>query len=53
VPTESVVAASIRRSSSGKRPAKLPNPLVPVDSTAARRRSTTDSARSSETPAAS
>src|SRR5579864_3176698 len=52
-PTLSVEAARSRRSSSGKRPAKRPKPVAPVDSTAARRRSTTASAVASETPAAS
>src|SRR5690242_14257139 len=52
-PTPSVEAARRRRSSSGKRPAKWPKPSAPVDSTAARRRSTTESAVASETPAAS
>src|SRR5918995_608617 len=52
VPIESVEAASRRRSSSGWRPAKAPNPRAPVDSTAARRRSTIPSAVASETPAA-
>src|SRR5579864_2948743 len=52
-PTLSVEAARKRRSSSGKRPAKKPNPVAPVDSTAARSRSTTASAVASETPAAS
>src|SRR6185437_8744480 len=51
-PTPSVEAARRRRSSSGKRPAKWPKPWAPVDSTAARRRSTTESAVASETPAA-
>ena len=53
VPIESVDAASRRRSSSGWRPAKAPKPSAPVDSTAARSRSTTASAVASETPAAS
>jgi hypothetical protein len=52
VPIESVDAASRRASSSGYSPAKAPNPVAPVDSTAARRRSTTSSAVASETPAA-
>src|SRR5579864_4026499 len=52
-PTLSVEAARKRRSSSGKRPAKRPKPVAPVDSTAARSRSTTASAVASETPAAS
>ena len=52
VPIESIEAASSRPSPSGWRPAKAPKPLVPVDSTAARSRSTTDSAVASETPAA-
>src|SRR5581483_7190627 len=52
-PTLSVEAASSCRSLSGKRPAKRPKPVAPVDSTAARRRSTTAFAVSSETPAAS
>ena len=52
-PTPSVEAARKRRSSSGKRPAKWPKPAAPVDSTAARSRSTTASAVASETPAAS
>src|SRR5262245_17534076 len=51
VPTESVEAASRRRSSMGWRPAKAPKPAAPVDSTAARRRSTRAVAVSSETPA--
>src|SRR3954452_16435095 len=51
-PTPSVDAARKRRSSSGKRPAKGPKPFAPVDSTAARRRSTTESAVAKETPAA-
>src|SRR5215213_9825368 len=53
VPIESVEAASRRPSSSGCSPAKAPNPRAPVDSTAARRRSTTASAVARETPAAS
>ncbi len=52
MPTESVEAASNRRSSSGCSPANAPNPTAPVDSTAARSRSTTASALSMETPAA-
>ena len=51
VPTESVVAASSRVSSRGCRPANAPNPVAPVDSTAARKRSTIAPAFSSETPA--
>src|SRR6266404_5685969 len=51
-PTLSVDAAR-NRSPSGKRPAKSPNPAAPVDSTAARSRSTTASAVASDTPAAS
>src|SRR4051812_28807612 len=51
-PTPSVEAARKRRSSSGNKPAKWPKPSAPVDSTAARRRSTTESAVASETPAA-
>ena len=54
-PTPSVDAASSRRSSSAKRPAKPPNepiaPAVAVLETAARSRSTTPSAVASETPA--
>src|SRR5438105_4881884 len=52
-PTPSVEATRRRRSSSRYRPAKVPNPCAPVDSTAARSRSTTASAFPSETPAAS
>src|SRR5439155_11086108 len=52
VPIESVEAASRRRSSSGCSAAKAPNPAVPVDSTAARRRPTSASAVARETPAA-
>src|SRR3954452_778677 len=51
-PTPSVDAARKRRSSSGKSPAKWPKPFAPVDSTAARSRSTTESAVAKETPAA-
>ena len=51
-PDESVEAASSRRSSSGWSPAKAPKPVAPVDSTAARSRSTMPSAVASETPAA-
>src|SRR2546421_242812 len=50
-PMLSMEAASRRSSSSGKSPAKPPNPVAPVDSTAARSRSTIDSAVASETPA--
>src|ERR1700756_5639426 len=53
VPIESVEAASSRCSSSGCRAAKAPKPSAPVDSTAARSRSTTAPAVASETPAAS
>jgi hypothetical protein len=53
VPIESIEAARNRSPSSGCRPAKVPNPCAPVDSTAARRRSTTAPAAASETPAAS
>ncbi len=52
VPIESVEAASSRRSSSACSPANAPKPLAPVDSTAARNRSTIPSAVASETPAA-
>jgi hypothetical protein len=52
-PTLSVEAASRRRSSSGCSPAKPPKSVAPVDSTAARSRSTIDSAVASETPAPS
>src|ERR1700747_714537 len=52
VPMESVDAASSRCSSSGCRAAKAPKPSAPVDSTAARSRSTTAPAVASETPAA-
>src|SRR3954451_11594944 len=52
VPTESVEAASSRRSSSGESPANAPNPSPPGNSTAARSRSTTASAVPRETPAA-
>src|SRR5918912_2584100 len=52
-PTPSVEAARSRRSSSGYSPAKAPKPRAPVDSTAARSRSTTLSALASETPALS
>ena len=55
-PTESVEAASSRRSSIAKRPAKAPKapatPGVAVEATAVRRRSTIASAVASETPAA-
>ena len=55
-PTESVDAASRRRSSIANSPAKAPNapatPAVAVEATAARRRSVIASAVSSETPAA-
>ena len=55
-PTESVDAASRRRSSIAKSPANAPNvpvtPGVAVDATAARSRSTIASAVASETPAA-
>src|SRR5690349_6303300 len=51
-PTPSVEAARKRWSSSGNSPAKWPKPSAPVDSTAPRRRSTTESAVASETPAA-
>src|SRR6188472_1011550 len=50
-PIESVEATSRRRSSNGSRPANAPKPAAPVDSTAARSRSTTPSAVASETPA--
>ena len=53
MPAPSSEAASRRSSSSGYRPANAPKPVVPVDSTATRSRSTTDSANASETPAAS
>src|SRR5262245_30343808 len=53
VPIESVEAASSRRSSSGCSAAKAPKLSAPVDSTAARSRSTTAPAVASETPAAS
>src|SRR5919201_1492286 len=53
VPTPSVEAARNRPPSSGWRPAKAPKPRAPVDSTAARSRSTTSSALASETPALS
>src|SRR5437763_12129384 len=53
VPIESVEAASRRCSSRGWSAAKAPKLAVPVDSTAARSRSTTASAVASETPAAS
>src|SRR2546421_12237169 len=52
-PTLSIDAARSRRPSSGYSPANAPKPSVPVDSAAARRRSTIDSAVASETPAAS
>src|SRR2546427_2963656 len=52
-PTLSVEAASSRRSSSGYSPANVPKPSAPVDSAAARRRSTTSFAAASETPASS
>jgi len=52
-PTPSVEAARNRRSSSGYSPENFPNPAAPVDSTAARSRSTIASAVASETPAAS
>src|SRR6476619_6773229 len=51
VPTESVEEASSRRGSSSSRPANAPNPVAPVDSAAARRRSTIASAVARETPA--
>jgi len=51
VPIESVEAARKRPSPSGCRPAKAPKPVAPVDSTAARRRSTIEPAVASETPA--
>ena len=51
VPTPSVEAASSRPSSSGWSPAKAPNPVAPVDSTAARSRSTIAVGVASETPA--
>ena len=50
-PTPSVDAARNRRSSSGNSPANRPNPVAPVDSTAARNRPTTASAVASDTPA--
>ena len=53
MPAPSIEAASRRSPSSGYRPANAPKPVVPVDSTAARSRSTTDSASASETPASS
>src|SRR5947199_9516637 len=53
VPTPSVDAARKRPSGSSCRPANAPKPRAPVESTAARRRSTTASALASETPAAS
>jgi hypothetical protein len=52
VPTPSVDAASSRSPSSGCSPANAPKPRAPVDSTAARSRSTTEPAVASETPAA-
>src|SRR5437016_2817443 len=52
-PTPSVEATRSRRSSSGWSPAKAPKPCAPVDSTAARSRSTTASPLASDTPAAS
>src|SRR5436190_14500114 len=51
VPIESIEAARKLRSSSGYSPAKAPNPVAPVDSTAPRSRSTTPSAAASDTPA--
>jgi hypothetical protein len=45
-------AARKRPSPSGCRPANAPKPCAPVDSTAARSRSTTESAVASDTPAA-
>jgi hypothetical protein len=53
VPIESVEAASSRSPSSGWSAANAPNPVAPVDSTAARSRSTTAPAVASETPACS
>src|SRR5438477_3362679 len=52
-PIESVEAASRRCSSSGWSAANCPKPRAPVDSTAARSRSTTAPAVASDTPAAS
>jgi hypothetical protein len=52
VPTPSVEAARKRPSPSGWRPANAPNPCAPVDSTAARNRSTTETAVARETPEA-
>jgi len=52
VPIESVEAARRRPSSSGCRPANPPKPVAPVDSIAARSRSTIEPAVASETPAA-
>ena len=52
-PTPSVEAARKRPSPRGWSPAKAPKPVAPVDSTAVRSRSTTDSATANETPAAS
>src|SRR4051794_19004100 len=52
VPIESMDDASSRPPPIGCSPAKAPNPAAPVDSTAARSRSTTPSAAASETPAA-
>src|SRR5512142_1425684 len=53
VPTPSVEAATKRPSPSAWSAANCPKPVAPVDSTAARRRSTTASAVASETPASS
>src|SRR6476660_775199 len=53
VPIESVEAARKRPSPSGCSAANCPTPVAPVDSTAARSRSTTAPAVASETPAAS
>src|SRR6476620_10949198 len=52
VPIASVEAARKRPSPSGCSAANCPNPVAPVDSTAARSRSTTAPAVASETPAA-
>ena len=52
VPIESIDEASSRPPPIGYRPANAPKPVAPVDSTAARSRSTIDSAVASETPAA-
>jgi hypothetical protein len=52
VPTPSVDAARNLSLSSGWSPAKAPKLVAPVDSTAARSRSTIDPAVASETPAA-